>query len=276
MSKKQFTLDSWLKDKSQKVVTRCGFPVRIVCTDVKRKDYPILALVERDDQEEYQSFTKDGRFSLYNPLHDNFDLFIVTDEVSEDEKIKKRITLCLEECVHSDVIRDYEKDECIAWLEKQGQVKESTISQHENRTCEENGNSLTYEDEKVRKEIINYFRCQSEEEPTRKEIHNKWIAWLEKQGEQKPEENKGNIGGISSNWSEEDEEMMAAIEHHLNICKDPITYIKPIKGRVQHQSRWKPSDEQIRALKHAFNDGSITFAEMEILATLYEGLKSII
>ena len=63
---------------------------------------------------------------------------------SEDEKIKKRITLCLEECVHSDVIRDYEKDECAAWLEKQGQVKESTISQHENRTCEENGNSLTY------------------------------------------------------------------------------------------------------------------------------------
>ena len=42
------------------------------------------------------------------------------------------------------------------------------------------------EDEKIRKGIINYFQCQSEEEPTRKEIHNKWIAWLEKQGEQKP------------------------------------------------------------------------------------------
>lgn len=39
--------------------------------------------------------------------------------MSEDEKIKERITLCLEECVHSDVIRDYEKDECAAWLEKQ-------------------------------------------------------------------------------------------------------------------------------------------------------------
>ena len=32
------------------------------------------------------------------------------------------------------------------WLENQGQVKESAISQHENRTCEENGNSLTSED----------------------------------------------------------------------------------------------------------------------------------
>lgn len=41
------------------------------------------------------------------------------------------------------------------------------------------------EDEKVRKEIVNYFQCQSEEEPTRKEIHDKWINWLEKQAERK-------------------------------------------------------------------------------------------
>ena len=33
-----------------------------------------------------------------------------------------------------------------SWLEKQGQVKESAISQHENRTYEEDGNSLTSED----------------------------------------------------------------------------------------------------------------------------------
>ena len=36
------------------------------------------------------------------------------------------------------------------------------------------------EDEKIRKEIINYFECQSKEEPSRKDTHNKWIAWLEK------------------------------------------------------------------------------------------------
>ena len=38
---------------------------------------------------------------------------------SEDEKIRKRIRLCLDECVHSDIIRDYERDECLAYLEKQ-------------------------------------------------------------------------------------------------------------------------------------------------------------
>lgn len=38
------------------------------------------------------------------------------------------------------------------------------------------------DDERIREEIINYFQCQSRDEPTRKDIHNKWIAWLEKQG----------------------------------------------------------------------------------------------
>ena len=34
--------------------------------------------------------------------------------------------------------------------------------------------------ERIRKEIINYFRCQSKDEPYRKTTHEKWIAWLEK------------------------------------------------------------------------------------------------
>ena len=42
---------------------------------------------------------------------------------NEDERIRKIITLCLEECVHSDIIRDYEKDKCRAWLEKQSEQK---------------------------------------------------------------------------------------------------------------------------------------------------------
>ena len=37
------------------------------------------------------------------------------------------------------------------------------------------------EDEKIRKEIINYFKCQTRDEPSRKDTHNKWISWLERQ-----------------------------------------------------------------------------------------------
>lgn len=46
-----------------------------------------------------------------------------------------------------------------------------------------NNDTLDDEDERIRNEIINYFKCQTRDEPSRKEIHNKWIAWLEKQGE---------------------------------------------------------------------------------------------
>ena len=98
---------------------------------------------------------------------------------SKDEKVRKEIIDLIMQPIWKTEKEFHRRNELCAWIKKQGQVKESTISQHENRTCEENGNSLTSEDERIRKEIINYFRCQSEEEPTRKEIHDKWIAWLE-------------------------------------------------------------------------------------------------
>ena len=146
------------------------------------------------------------------------------------------------------------------------------------------------EDERVRKEIINYFQCQSEEEPTRKEVHNKWIAWLERQGDYanfrdkaqvgdritknedgvlvnlsqlnrvaKPKENKGNIGGISANWSEEDEMFvhglirgLAAkrdIHGHTTFSSDciditeTIDWLKSLQDRVQPQPKQEWSDE---------------------------------
>lgn len=52
------------------------------------------------------------------------------------------------------------------------------------------------EDEEIKKEITRYFEVQSKEVPFRKEIHDKWISWIQKQGEQK---HKFNIGNIISN-----------------------------------------------------------------------------
>lgn len=58
---KQFNLDEYLKDTTQKVVTRDGRSARIVCTDaVGNKDYPILALVLEDNREIVFSYSKDG------------------------------------------------------------------------------------------------------------------------------------------------------------------------------------------------------------------------
>ena len=77
------------------------------------------------------------------------------------------------------------------WLEKQDEVKESLISQRDNTTCKENDNSLTGEDERIRKELCKAIWTYIQTEEGRA-----YIAWIEKQGAQKQE------------WSEEDEKMI--------------------------------------------------------------------
>lgn len=71
---------------------------------------------------------------------------------------------------------------------------------------------ISEEDEKIRKEIINYFECQSRDEPERKGIHNRWIAWLEKQesvGEivercKNSWYNEGKIDGMAEGLTEDE------------------------------------------------------------------------
>ena len=71
----QFSLEKYLANPSRKVVTRNGRNVRIVCTDMKYKLYPILALEEiPDDNSEYvYAFTKDGNYEIDDlSIHDLF------------------------------------------------------------------------------------------------------------------------------------------------------------------------------------------------------------
>ena len=71
----QFSLEKYLANPSRKVVTRNGRNVRIVCTDMKYKVYPILALEEiPDDNSEYvYAFTKDGNYEIGDlSIHDLF------------------------------------------------------------------------------------------------------------------------------------------------------------------------------------------------------------
>ena len=71
----QFSLEKYLANPSRKVVTRNGRNVRIVCTDMKYKVYPILALEEiPDDNSEYvYAFTKDGNYEIDDlSIHDLF------------------------------------------------------------------------------------------------------------------------------------------------------------------------------------------------------------
>ena len=70
---KEFNLDEYLKNPSQKVVTKDGREVRIICTDMKSyDDDKIVTLVKKNDGEEVLlCYRKSGR-DKYCP---DFDLF---------------------------------------------------------------------------------------------------------------------------------------------------------------------------------------------------------
>ena len=75
---KQFSLEEYLKNPSRKVVTRDERNARIVCTDKKGR-YPVVALVESDDNSERVfGFSIDG--SYFIGLTDDKDLFFAPEK----------------------------------------------------------------------------------------------------------------------------------------------------------------------------------------------------
>ena len=59
-----FNLEEYLKNPSLQIVNREGNPARIICTDKKGNDYPVIALIAEDDGKEYvDHFTEDGSYA---------------------------------------------------------------------------------------------------------------------------------------------------------------------------------------------------------------------
>lgn len=76
---KHFSLDEYLKTPSRKVVTRAGLSVRIICTDAHDNNYPIIALVSREDgTEDVFMYTKQG--TVFDSEPDAFDLFFTPEK----------------------------------------------------------------------------------------------------------------------------------------------------------------------------------------------------
>lgn len=225
---------------------------------------------------------------------------------SKDERIRREL---IKETKGSEerLFETVTNEEFIAWLEKQGQVKESPISQHENKTCKENDDSLTSEDEKIRGAIIDHLKDNNLTE---------WAAWLEKQGEQvldnsaktcKDEQKtadkcegcnnvKGCVACVDGSawahideqkpttWSEEDDIKVDSINQvfdcatkHNIVSEDKCLYklrdwLKSIKDRYT----WKPSEEQIRALHDMNLTGNISYVgQSQTLIELYKDLKKL-
>ena len=61
---------------------------------------------------------------------------------------------------------------------------------------------------------------------------------------------------VSSAWSEEDEKMVKDIIAAIDTLyyHGMVNWLKSLKDRVQHQNKWKPSKEQIIALRWVLNN----------------------
>lgn len=74
---KQFSLDEYLKNPKMKVVTRNGKSVRIKCTDRKCVDYPIIALIDLNEIEDFYAFSRDGECWIGDET--KYDLFFAPE-----------------------------------------------------------------------------------------------------------------------------------------------------------------------------------------------------
>ena len=90
---KPFSLEEYLKNPKRKVVTGDGRNVRIICTDSKIRNYPIIALVEEPSRfENLFSYTEGGQMVSYEPLK-KYDLFFAPEKhegwvnIDRDSKI---------------------------------------------------------------------------------------------------------------------------------------------------------------------------------------------
>ena len=76
---KPFNLEEYLKNPSQKVVTRDGREVRIICTDCK-DEFKIVALVynEEEQKESVECFYENGKY-LFDFDNHHLNLFFATE-----------------------------------------------------------------------------------------------------------------------------------------------------------------------------------------------------
>lgn len=58
---KQFDLQEYLKNPDRKIVTMDGRSARIVCTDGRNEEYPIIALIQCDGGKDVDTYTIGGR-----------------------------------------------------------------------------------------------------------------------------------------------------------------------------------------------------------------------
>lgn len=77
---KPFSLEEYLKNPEKKVVSRDGRSAKIICTDRKNLNHPIVALVKSKfaEEENVVCYTKEGK--IFNQASNDADLFFVSEK----------------------------------------------------------------------------------------------------------------------------------------------------------------------------------------------------
>lgn len=208
---------------------------------------------------------KEGTYGSFH-RKDLEDIFPELKE-SEDERIRKELIDTIHHAAgNSGVhISEFLENKYIAWLEKQ---KPTTDIQN-----------LTWEDIEKIGDFINMVQYENPNGIGAKCLYTDVLErFLDgKHTKQKPVE-----------WSEEDEEMLSLIFTCIGdyygrglITKKQETAIKDWLKSLRPQNHWKPSDEQMKALKEAIDysaaHGSPHWNDFifNVLRTLYNDLKKL-
>ena len=104
----QFSLEKYLANPSRKVVTRDGRNVRIICTDRRDLNFPIITLIERElgEGEMIYAHTKDGIYC--NTCPTTYDLFFAPEKHEGWVNIYKNLTTSLS--FYCDYVFDSEEE----------------------------------------------------------------------------------------------------------------------------------------------------------------------
>jgi len=167
---------------------------------------------------------------------------------SEDERIRKELVAVLEDLI----LPDDQRRRFLAYLEKQ----------------KERG-PLTKEEEYILHRIIEYLEDETCPSEWISLLHDIYCLPYEKQKEQKQE------------WSEEDEKLLDfwldVIDRNdwrmdENFCKASREFINRIKSL---RLSWKPSEEQMKAIEHAYNSFPNNCPTKSNLRLLYRDLEKL-
>lgn len=244
----RFNLNTWLEDKSRKIVTRDGKQARIICYDVKQgKDdcyVPIIALVDKGEEigEMSYYYSEDGSF-LRNPNQThNLDLFFA-DEEEELTDFEKAVEKTMPYKIPIYMLKSTSQQ--LLELARKEIEKENPYSGNQKQEWSE-------DDEEKFRDVIRLVEQGAPVQSIRDHYTN-WLKALKDRFQLQPKQE----------WSEEDEKLYnSALWHIKNSCgnggKDSgefevYNWLKSIKDRVQPKQvwskDWKPSDEQMEALK---------------------------